>query len=107
MDFADRGWDYRDRYRKGGGPSRMTTRRLLLLVDGLDRNSSRFWAEITDSDRFSTTDYVLMIFYLALIGEVHPMWNRREEERKKSEFEAKKKAVLAAERARKKRLGIN
>ncbi|MBG9306423.1 hypothetical protein I4J14_10305 [Corynebacterium diphtheriae bv. mitis] len=85
----------------------MTTRRLLLLVDGLDRDSSRFWTEITDSDRFSTTDYVLMLFYFALIGEVHPMWNRREEERKKSEFEAKKKAVLAAERARKKRLGIN
>lgn len=85
----------------------MTTRRLLLLVDGLDRNASRFWSEINDSDRFSTTDYVLMIFYLALIGEAHPMWNRREEERKKAEFEAKKKAVLAAERARKKRLGIN
>lgn len=106
LDFADHGWDYRDFYREGGGESRLTLRRLLLLVDGLDRSNSRFWCEVTDSDRFSVTDLILMTIYKLFTDEVHPFLTRREEEKKQKAFEKKKKEVLAAEKARKKKLGL-
>lgn len=72
----------------------------------MDRDASRFWSEITDSKRYSITDLVLMTIYTVLTGEKHPLLTLDEEEKNQKELEEKKRAILAAEKARKKKLGL-
>ncbi|MDT9411306.1 hypothetical protein [Corynebacterium rouxii] len=106
LDFADRGWDYRDFFLPGGGPSRLTLRRLLLLVDGLDRDSSRFWADVNDTDRFTKLELITMTVFNLFSEKPHPLLTAREDAKKRADFEARKQQILAAERARKKTLGM-
>lgn len=106
MDFADRGWDYRDFYLPDGGPSRLTLRRLLLLVDGLDRDSSRFWTDVNGVDRFTKLELIMMMIFNLFSDKTHPFMTAREDAEKKSSFEARKQQILANERARKKALGL-
>lgn len=100
--------DYRDYYRPDGGASRLTTRRLLLLVDGLPRESSRFWCAVTDMEPITWDQIILADIYAVLTKELHPVRTRREDQRKRRDTAAKKARVAARERRRaqmKKNLG--
>ena len=100
MDLLLLGIDYRDFYKPHGGPSQLTLRRLLLIVDSLDKASSHFWCAVADVDRLSSETIVLAHIYQAVTGEPHRMLTRREDERKRRAFEAKKARIRAAERRR-------
>lgn len=110
QDFADKGWDYRDRYRPGGGPSRMTVRRLLLLVDGLDQRTSRFWCAVFDRNPMSLTDSLVADLWELWAGKDnrHPIRQTRAEVREQEAAalarERRKKQIKAAERRRKARV---
>lgn len=110
QDFADRGWDYRDRYRPGGGLSRMTVRRLLLLVDGLDQRTSRFWCAVFDRNPMTQTDSLLADVWELWAGKDarHPIRATRKELRDKQAAavarERRKRQIKAAERKRKARI---
>ncbi|RKW22524.1 MAG: hypothetical protein D8B53_05905 [Corynebacterium sp.] len=98
------GIDYRDFWRPKGGDSRLTLRRLLVLVDGLDRTRSRFWSEILDIDRLSIEGYILADIFAAITsGERHPMATMREGARKQKALEERKERYfrIKAERERK------
>lgn len=103
MDLAAIGIDYRDRWREGGGVSRLTTRRLLLLVDGLDRYESHFWSEVSDSDRVSAAVIVLTDIWSALAGgeKIHPLREMKKRMAAAKEREEKKRAIREASRLRK------
>lgn len=103
MDLALMGIDYRDRWREGGGASQLTTRRLLLLVDGLDRWNSHFWSSVVGEERMSDSALVLTDIWRSLAGgeKPHPL---REMKRLMSESksrEKKKEAIRQASRMRK------
>ena len=104
QDLAFMGIDYRDFWRPKGGASRLTLRRLLVLVDGLDRTRSRFWSEILDIDRLSIEGYILADIFAAITsGERHPMATMREGARKQKALEERKERYfrIKAERERK------
>lgn len=90
--------DYRDVYRPGGGPSRLTLRRLSLLVERLPPESA-FKSAVEDRLPISGESAVTMTVFEALTGKKHPLWTAKQRERERAEHEA---AVRAArERARK------
>lgn len=100
-DFAEHGWDYRDRYLPGGGPSRLTTRRLLLLVDQvLPRGSSRFWCAVLDRDPLTDEQVLLSDLYGVWAGKPHPIRTRREDAEKRRKTAAKKARIAKRERRR-------
>lgn len=90
--------DYRDFYRPGGGESRLTLRRMLLLVEQLPPESA-FQSERHDRVPISVESAATYSVYQAVTGKPHPAWTQRERERE----EAARKIVMAAarERARK------
>lgn len=102
-DFALMGVDYRDRFKPGGGPSRLTTRRLLLLVDALDRFTSHFWSEAGDYDRVSAETIAITDIWGALAGNgaIHPLRNQREQAARAAKREKDKRAIREASRLRK------
>lgn len=117
LDLLDKGIDYRDYFRPGGGASQLTLRRLLLIVEDLDPFASRFWTESEafglwwqlnrgKKDRFATGDRVLMDIAGGLSQE--PYWRLRvrqivEAEEVKAEKAARIRAGVA-ERERRRRL---
>lgn len=119
LDLLDKGIDYRDYFRPGGGASRLTLRRLLLIVEDLDPFASRFWAESEafglwwqlnrgKKDRFATGDRVLMDIAGGLSQE--PYWRLRvrqiiEAEEIKAE-KAERIRAGVAERERRRRLAL-
>ena len=100
QDLADRGHDLRDWYRPRGGASRLTTRRLLLLVDGLPRESSRFWCAVTDMEPITWDQIILADIYALHTKQIHPVWTRREDQRKRRAKAAKHARIAARERKR-------
>lgn len=104
QDFAIHGWDYRDRYRPKGGTSLLTVRRLLILVDALDRTSSRFWARVGEFDPLSSETIVLTDIWASLVEskEGHPL-RRRSELLAEAELREKKKADIRLASATRKR----
>lgn len=119
LDLLDKGIDYRDYFRPGGGKSRLTLRRLLLIVEDLDPFASRFWTESEafglwwqlnrgKKDRFATGDRVLMDIAGGLSHE--PYWRLRvrqivEAEEIKAEKAARIRAGVA-ERERRRRMAL-
>lgn len=117
LDLLDRGVDYRDYYRPGGGQSRLTLRRLLLIVEDLDPFESRFWTQSEafglwwelnrgKKDRFAAGDRALMDIASGLSTEQY--WRLRmrkiiEAEEVKAEKAARIRAGVA-ERERRRRL---
>lgn len=87
----------------------MTIRRLLLLVDSLDKQTSNFWCAVLDRDPLSRTEGLLVdLWELWADGEArHPIRQtraeRREAEEAARERERRKKQIKEAERARKAR----
>ena len=65
------GVDYRDRFLPGGGRSRLTVRRLLLLVDLLPAESA-FHSAREDRAPWSITGSAVMDVWEALAGKRHP-----------------------------------
>lgn len=102
QDFARMGWDYRDRYRRGGGESRMTVRRMLLLVDALDRFDSLFWAEVGGYERLSSDTLILTDIWRAVTDsdKPHPLRRQKELRAEVAERERKKQAIKAIARHR-------
>ena len=102
-DLALIGVDYRDRFRPGGGASHLTVRRLLVLVDSLDRGHSWFWSEVHGGERLSAESIVLTDIWGALAGEgkIHPLreMSKRVEEMRKREVT--KRRIREASRKRK------
>lgn len=96
------GIDYRDRWRPGGGASQLTLRRLLVLIEGMDRGNSKFWCAVHDRDPLTLQESLIMNVWESQTGEPHPYRSRRENERKQAEFERKKQQIRKAERLRKK-----
>lgn len=101
LDLADLGQDFRDWFRPGFGESRLTTRRLLLLIEGMkDRGGSRFWSEIVGKDPLSHEATVGADIYGALAGKPHPLLTRREDRVKRQKLAEKKSRIAARERRR-------
>lgn len=90
--------DYRDRYLPGGGPSRLTLRRLLLLVERLPSDSA-FMSELSDRVPISSEMAVTMGVWEALTKAKHPLWTARQKQRE--EVERAERLAAARERARK------
>lgn len=106
QDLFDRGVDYRDFYRPAGGESRLTLRRLLLIVDGLDMFGSRFWAAVNGMD-FLPTDVRVQTDIFGMFSEKpHYVRTWREDMRREREKQMKKAAIERAARERARRLSM-
>lgn len=92
--------DFRDFYRPRGGASRLTLRRLIVLVAGLNEHTSRFWAAVFDRDPFSVAECVQMDIFAAVDGQEHPYKTAREDRKRREEREKKKKRIKQAEKRR-------
>lgn len=90
--------DYRDRYLPRGGPSRLTLRRLLLLVERLPSESA-FMSELNDRVQISSEMAATMGVWEALTQQKHPLWSARQKQRE--DAERAERLVVARERARK------
>lgn len=90
--------DYRDFYREGGGGSRLTFRRMLLLAEHLPPESL-FWSAVQDRPPVSETSAVVMDLWSLLTRERHPRWEQLKRQRRAAERAEKMRA--AREKARK------
>lgn len=81
------GLDYRDRYRPGGGPSQLTLRLLLLLVDKLPPESE-FKSAVEQRVPISSTDSLLMDVWSALSGKNHTRWDALKTAARRAERES-------------------
>lgn len=101
QDLAEMGIDFRDWFKPGRGPSRLTTRRLLLLVEAMnDRGGSRFWAAVSGGEPISNEALVGAHTYQALSGQVHPLLTRTEDAKKMRHRAAQKARIRAREKRR-------
>lgn len=98
LDLLDVGLDLKDWFRPAGDPRRLSTRRLLLVVDKkLDKYTSLFWSEVFDRDPVGLDQIITSDIYAALVGAVHPVRTRREDEQAQRELEEKKERIRRAE----------
>ncbi|CAB0574189.1 hypothetical protein CIP107580_01799 [Corynebacterium diphtheriae] len=100
QDLADIGVDFRDFFLPSGGPSRLTTRRLLTLVDGFSKFSTRFWSAIADRDALSEDTIVLTDIFSSLTGTEHKLRTQREDAEKRAELEDRKRRMREWDRWR-------
>lgn len=83
------------------GPGRrLSTRRLLVVVEHLDVFSSLFWSAVLDRDPTSHEELILAGIFRSLTGEDHPLMTRREDARRAREREEKKARVRRLEKRR-------
>ncbi|MEJ6013818.1 hypothetical protein WG936_08215 [Corynebacterium sp. H127] len=102
-DLAFAGFDYRDRFLPHGGPSRMTTRRLCLLVWALDRYESRFWAAVGDFAPTSRLEIIMADTYHAVSGQAHVLRDEKTAMEAAREREKRKQMIKANAAARRRR----
>ncbi|APQ42520.1 hypothetical protein phi16_gp015 [Corynebacterium phage phi16] len=102
LDFVDLGFDLRDWWRPGGGSSQMTTRRVLLLVDGLPKTTSRFWCTALEVDPLSDDQWLLSDIYTATTGKAHPIRTRKADREERRRIAEKKARIKRRDRRRKK-----
>jgi len=89
---------YRDFYREGGGASRLTLRRMLLLAEHLPPESL-FQSALQDRPPVSEVSAAVMDLYSVLTDTKHPRWEQLKRERRaKERAEAMRRA---REKARK------
>ena len=86
--------DYRDRYRPGGGESKLTIRRLLVLVDGLPPESL-FRSAVEDRLPVSELSIAIGDLTTAITGKPWQRWDALKRAREKAEFDE----LLEQERA--------
>lgn len=105
MDFQRfYGLDYRDRWRAGGGASRLTFRRLLLLVEYLPRESL-FKSEVAGRGPRSFADERLMDIPEALTGKAHPIREQEKRQRRLAEQAPARERALLKLREREAKFG--
>ncbi|WP_257202945.1 hypothetical protein [Corynebacterium cystitidis] len=104
LDLLDRGIDYRDFYRPGGGPSQLTLRRLLLIVDDLDMFGSRFWSKVNGLEYFPNDIRIQTDLFGMFSEKPHPLRTWREDMRREEEKQEKKRAIERAMKERQRRL---
>ena len=98
LDLLDLGLDFRDWFRPAGDPRRLSTRRLLLIVDKkLDRFTSLFWSAVYDREPVGWDLWVATDIFSVLTGKDHPVRTIREDARERAELEAKKERMRKAE----------
>lgn len=104
----EHGIDIRDWYMPGGGDSRLTTRRLLLIVDKvLNHESSRFWRAVTGSQPLDATGIILSDIFSSITGESHSLrelfydeksfYEKLGKDAKKSQERQKKREAIKAQ----------
>lgn len=95
--------DVRDFFLPGGGASKLTLRKLLILVDRLPPESA-FRSAVGDRVPISAEAGILMDIFKSLSGEEHPRWqalkNARERERREKLIEVKRAKARAMRAAR-------
>lgn len=91
------GIDYRDRFRPGGGPSRLTVRRLLVLVEHLPAQSA-FNAAREDRAPVSLTASAVMDVWESLAGKRHPGRASMAERRRQAEERVERARLIARRR---------
>lgn len=102
-DLISLGIDFRNWYLPGGGKEKLTTRRLLLIVDKvLDRDKSSFWCAVQGIDKIDHHGLVLADIFYAVSGSEYPLrdfFYRKESMMKDQEQREKKrseeKAILS------------
>lgn len=98
LDLLDLGLDLRDWFRSWGDRRRLSTRRLLLIVDKkLDRFTSLFWCAVYDREPVGWDLWVASDIFAAMTGQSHPVRTIREDARAREELEAKKERMRRAE----------
>lgn len=98
LDLLEVGLDLRDWFRPAGDPRRLSTRRLLLVVDKkLDKYTSLFWSAVLDRDPIGIDQIITSDIFAALVGSQHPVRTRREDEKAQRELEEKKERMRRAE----------
>lgn len=100
FDLMVLGIDFRDFFLPGGGPSRLTARRLAVCLQNLDMYTSRFYAKKHDLDPLSTETRILADVFGMFAQEQHPIVAWREIVAKQRAFEEKKARILANDRRR-------
>ncbi|MCX7491468.1 hypothetical protein OS127_02850 [Corynebacterium sp. P6129] len=93
----------------------MTIRRLLVLVDQLSHETSRFWCDLRDAFPVSHDGIVIAGIYAALAESQHPLVGSRSElieagvreQEKKKEAEARRERIKRAFAARRSALNNN
>lgn len=78
----------------------MTTRRVLLLVDGLPKTTSKFWCAVLDADSLSEDQWILSDIYAAVSKHPHPIRTRREDAEKRRKIAEKKARIARREKRR-------
>lgn len=120
LDLFDRGVDFRDYFRPGGGESRLTTRRLLLLLCGMDPLESRFWmgcgrldlwVEFNDGitpNGFMPTGNRLLSDIVGMFAEKpHPWRTWREDYEHEKRQATKREAIMRANAERQRRIALS
>ncbi|MCX7445818.1 hypothetical protein OS125_11300 [Corynebacterium sp. P7003] len=93
----------------------MTIRRMLVLVNQLSRDTSRFWCDLYDREPLTNDGRVTASIYTALVDVPHPLLGSRSElieagareQEKKKEAEARRERVKRAFAARRSALNNN
>lgn len=80
----------------------MTTRRVLLLVDGLSKNTSRFWCAVLEIDPLSEDQWLLSDIYAATAGKVHQIRTRKADREERKRIAEKKARIKRRDKRRKK-----
>ncbi|EPD70871.1 hypothetical protein HMPREF1219_00166 [Corynebacterium pyruviciproducens ATCC BAA-1742] len=99
FDLLMMGLDLWDWWRTPPG-RRLSTRRVLLIAEHLDRFGSHFWSEILDRDPMSHEQIILGGIFYALTESEHPLMTMREDARRERLREEKKARIRAAEKRR-------
>lgn len=89
--------DYRDRFRPGGGPSQLTVRRLLVLVESLPAEAT-FHAARENRAAASLTANAVMDVWESLTGKKHPGRTSMSQRRAQAADEAEKLRIIARRR---------
>ncbi|WP_010120132.1 hypothetical protein [Corynebacterium nuruki] len=96
------GIDYRDRWRPNGGPSRLTYRRLLVLLDGLPVGAE-FRTAATGSNGVPNVEMRLVELWESLSGKEHPRRNPEKQRRLAEEAAATQRELDRQREAARKR----
>lgn len=89
--------DYRDRYRRGGGTSYLTVRRLLVLVEKLPAESA-FQAAREDRAPVSLAASAIMDVWESLAGKRHPGRASMSDRRRQAEERVERARLIARRR---------
>lgn len=85
--------DVRDWFRPGRGRSKLTSRRLAVLIKHLPKDASVFWEEVADRDLLSREGAILADIFGALTKQAHPVTTARADQKKQLERQARKRRI--------------